>query len=277
MRIAPNASDYRRLAAASGDHQAVDANEFYTPYRRNAALLINATVQLSERPVLLMNDHVAISRPDGSVSLYVHTATRFSTAADVTRFGLVDLPQGAQLLEMKILHSDGTATAVRLDTDKRPGGLPVFSPGDAVDQEYVVNYSGDGGIAEHPEVFQFVFGRFDERVLNARFIVLTPALQADRGVVIASNNAPLMVSRVEDNMLARLWERAEVSVTTGELGLPNKSLPIVRVVDQENGWTVPSDAEHRRRIETIHPGPRFEESANRAKHGSDRARGLSRL
>jgi hypothetical protein len=34
----------------------------------------------------------------------------------------------------------------------------------------------------------------------------------------------------------------------------------VRLVEQENGWAVPSKAEHQRRIETIHPGPRSENS-----------------
>ncbi len=95
--------------------------------------------------------------------------------------------------------------------------MPDLSPGDAIDEEYVVNYAGDGGIAEHPEVFQFVFGRFDEKVLSARFVVLTPAGEADRAVVIASGDAPQLASRVKDNMLARIWERNEVSVTTGGL------------------------------------------------------------
>jgi hypothetical protein len=101
--------------------------------------------------------------------------------------------------------------------------------------------------------------------------VLTPVGQADRGVVIASSDAPRLVSRLQDTMLARIWERNEVSVTTGGLLLPAKSLAIVRVVEQENGWTVPSDAEHHRRIETIHPGPRFEESSGTVERGRDQA------
>jgi hypothetical protein len=101
--------------------------------------------------------------------------------------------------------------------------------------------------------------------------VLTPAGQADRGVVIASGDAPRLVARVKDSMLARIWERSEVSVTTAGLVLPNKGLAIVRVVEQENGWTVPSDAEHHRRIETIHPGPRFEESSGKVERGNDQS------
>ena len=60
-------------------------------------------------------------------------------------------------------------------------------------------------------------------------------------------------------------------MTTGGLVLPDKSLAIVRVVEQENGWTVPSDAEHHRRIETIHPGPRFEESSDTIERATEQA------
>ncbi len=155
--------------------------------------------------------------------------------------------------------------------------LSDLSPGDAIDEEYVVNYAGDGGIAEHPEVFQFVFGRFDEKVLSARFAVLTPAGQADRGVVIASSDAPRQVSRTQNTMLARIWERDEVSVTSGGLVLPSNSLAIVRVVEQENNWMVPSDAEHHRRLETIHPGPRFEESSGTAERPNNQAPEVSKL
>jgi len=107
--------------------------------------------------------------------------------------------------------------------------------------------------------------------------VLTPAEAADRGVVIASSDAPRLVSQVKNNMLARTWERNEVSVTTGGLTLHNQSLAIVRVVEQENGWTVPSDAERRRRIETIHPGPRFEESSGTVERGRDQAPKVTKL
>lgn len=270
LRIAPNASEYRRLAAAdSSSDLAADAKDFYALYRRDAvqAMLQADAPQIPGAPAMLVDDHVAIARPDGSVSLYVHTTTRFSNTEDIQRFARPSLPRGAQILQLQTLHSDSSVTAMKLDPESPLSALPPLSPGDAVDEKYVVNYAGDGGIPEHPEVFQFVFGRFDEQVLSARFVVLTPVGQADRGVVIASSDAPRLVSRVQDTMLARIWERNEVSVTTGGLLLPAKSLAIVRVVEQENGWTVPSDAEHHRRIETIHPGPRFEESSGTVERG----------
>jgi tetratricopeptide (TPR) repeat protein len=278
LRIAPNALEYRRLAAAGSDEPGADAKDFYAPYRRDAAQAVWATAaQVTGAPLLLVNDHVAIARPDGSVSLYVHTATRFSSAEDIELFAGPNLPRGTQILQLRTLHSDGSVTAMKIDAENLRNALPAFSPGDTVDEEYVVNYAGDGGIPEHPEVFQFVFGRFDAKVLSARFTVLTPAGQADRGVVIASSDAPRLVSQVKNTMLARTWERNEVSVTTGGLTLHNQSLAIVRVVEQENGWTVPSDAERRRRIETIHPGPRFQESSGTVERGRGQAPKVTEL
>ena len=267
LRIAPNAPNYRRLAAAYHAGEAVvETTGFYSPYRRDAVAVLQqaAAMPSSAVPILLLDDHVTVARPDGSVSLYVHTTTRFPEGEDIARADRQDIPRDAQLLQLRVVHPDGTATPARVDLQRRQYSLPGLSSGDAIDEEYVVNFVGDGGMSEHPEVFQFVFGRFDERVLSAQFVVLTTAERADRGVVIASSDAPHLVSRVQDTMLARIWQRDEVSVTVRGLALPNRSLPIVRVVEQENGWTVPSDAEHHRRIETIHPGPRYEESSGTA-------------
>ena len=94
------------------------------------------------------------------------------------------------MLQLQTLHPDGTVSEMKPDRENPRGSVAGLAPGDAVDEEYVINYAGDGGIPEHPEVFQFVFGRFDAKVLSSRFVVLTPAGQADRALVISSSDAP---------------------------------------------------------------------------------------
>ncbi len=82
LRVAPNAENYHRLAASEADEPVADwqreRREFYLPYRRDAmpAARQSATKEFAGAAVVLLDDHVAIARPDGSVSLYVHTATR---------------------------------------------------------------------------------------------------------------------------------------------------------------------------------------------------------
>lgn len=271
LRIAPNAGDYHRLAAGSagpaieerGAARILSAADFYSPYRRDAALIarLSASVPCSGDTVVLLDDHVAISRPDGSVSLYVHSARRVLTQRAAEQFGSVRLPQGSQLVALRVVHPDGTATAIDSAIQRSAIVVSALSVGDAIDEEYVIHYAGDGGIPEHSEAFQFVFGSFNEHVLLARFVVLMPAGRADRGVVIGTGDIPPMTASVRDGMLERVWEvETLANADAGTLSASAKGLAIVRVVEQENGWSVPSSAEHKRRIETIHPGPRPEES-----------------
>ncbi len=262
LRIAPNAERYHRLAAAGSDEEASeqDAAPFYAPYRRDAAAIAHAipTTATMAAAVELLDDHVAISRPDGSVSLYVHSVTQLGTEETAQQAAALMAPQGAQVVTFRVLHLDGSTNAI-----SRAGRNAASSllPGDVVDEEYVIHYAGDGGIPEHPEAFQFVFGSFDERVLNSRFVVLSPAEQADRGVVIATGGAPAMSAKVVNGMLQRMWSSDDADEAQSALtNTPREGLPIVRVVEQENGWSVPSSAEHQRRIETIHPGPRPQDS-----------------
>jgi len=255
LRIAPNAPSYHRLAAASAElaegQPSTSGADFFQPYRRDAEPLARyAAAEQSQAATVLLDDQVAIARPDGSVSLYIHRARKLSARSEDYAL-LAGVPQGAQVLTFRILHADGTSTPVR-----QGEAYPALQPGDAIDVEYVVHFTGDGGIPEHAEAFQFVFGSFDEPVLEARFVVLTPADHGDGGVVIATGQPPVMTTSMHNGMLARIWKKTARDNDAGR----NPGLAIVRVVEQENGWSVPSNAEHQRRIETIHPGPRPEDS-----------------
>ncbi len=264
LHIAPNAQNFHRLAADAPDadgsaENASKSEEFYAPYRRDAALIARQDAALTQAgdAEVLLDDHVAIARADGSVSLYVHTATCLLSDEAASRFGEPRLPQGVQVLAFRIVHTDGTVTAI--DVSPQSSGEAALIRGDIVDEEYVLHYAGDGGIALHTEAFQFVFGSFNQQVLHSRFVVLMPAGRADRGAVITTGKAPQMTGKLRNGMLERVWEEDAKTVMSGAT-LAGSGPAIVRVVEQENGWSQPSSAEHRRRIETIHPGPRPEDS-----------------
>ena len=265
LRIAPNAENYHRLAAGPAELAGDDSSalapsspkEFYLPYRRDGAMIAyqTAAMPFAAGSIALLDDHVAMLRPDGSVSLYIHIARRVLTDRAAAQVADTKLPRDAQVLTLRVVHADGSATAI---ANLAP---PRLAAGDTLDEEYVLHYAGDGGIPEHPEAFQFVFGSFDEQVLHARFVVLMPANHSDRGVVIASGDYPAMTIRLRNGMVERMWqEDAEQDTSADGLASSGIGLGIVRLVEQENGWSVPSNAEHRRRIETIHPGPRPEDS-----------------
>ncbi len=267
LHIAPNAASYRRLAtleegAAAGESVTgngdLEQQPFYAPYQRDVSSLAREGQQTQpvDQTTVLLNDHVAIARADGSVSLYVHRATRIGSQTATSNYSHSVVPEDAQVLRLRRIAKDGEISVADVDTAHRDAVFGALAPGDTVEEEYVVNYSGDGGIAEHSEAFQFVFGSFDAPVVHARFVVLTTADQADQGVVIATGDAPKMASRLEGGMLARVWDKNRHLESAGT----SAGLAIVRVVEQEHGWTVPRNAERQRKIETIHPGPHFEES-----------------
>ena len=264
LHIAPNAENYHRLAAlvpAEADDDVSPrtfsaGKDFYLPYRRDAATIARQTANTPAAADIqvLLDDHVAILRPDGSVSLYVHRAQRALTQQATAQLSETNLPRDAQVLALRIVHADGSTAALNNST-------AALSPGDAIDEEYILHYAGDGGIPEHAEAFQFVFGSFGRQVLYSRFAVLVPADRADRGVVIATGDAPAMTSTLRDGMLERMWDQRPLPEKDDPSAARTDSgLAIIRVVEQENGWVEPSSAEHRHRIETIHPGPRPEDS-----------------
>lgn len=267
LRIAPNAEDFRRLAACSLDgaeeqasHAPSSAHEFYRLYRRDATAIArqNPAGTKDGDSLVLLDDHVAIARPDGSVSLYVHRTTRALTERAAAQLAALKLPPDAQVLALRVVHPDGSTAAL---SNAYASVQPPLSPGDALDEEYVLHYTGDGGIPEHAEAFQFVFGSFDEQVLYSRFVVLTPAGRADRGVVISTGEAPAMTATVRSGMVERVWEKKPLNDATADSALSwSAGLAIVRVVEDGHGWSEPSSAEHRHKIETIHPGPRPSDS-----------------
>jgi hypothetical protein len=261
LHVAPNSESYHRLAATvepeggTPEEQAQEA--FYDPYRRDASEVVReAAPEVSAVTAVLMEDHVAIARPDGSVSLYVHTVKRLSSDEALRLAEIGAAPPGSQVLARRILRADVTSDVIDAVAQ---AATDTTSPGDALEEEYVINYAGDGGISEHCEAFQFVFGIEREQASHARFVVLTPAERADRGVVIATGGVPPMAATLRDGMVERVWEQdgSENHANPAEAAVGS---PIVRVVEEENGWATPSSAEHQRRIETIHPGPRPEES-----------------
>ncbi len=268
LRIAPNAEDYHRLAVewaqdaarVEGTASLSPSNNFYLPYRRDAATIAlqSAALPALGDTVMLLDDHVAIVRPDGSVSLYVHRTTRALTEVAAAQLLAVKLPRDAQILALRIVHPDGSTATL----NNAAGAAQIaLTSGDAIDEEYILNYNGDGGIPEHAEAFQFVFGSFDEQVLYSRFVVLTPAGRADRGAVISTGETPAMTTTIHNGMVERVWEKKRSADASGASALNSVAGPgIVRVVEDEHGWTEPSSAEHRHKIETIHPGPRPSDS-----------------
>lgn len=247
LAIAPNARNFRRMAKnAIADSGEAGSAPFYESYRRAAPAALSVDAAADSSAVILLQDKVSVARPDGSVSLYMHRVLEVMTAAGAQEFRPLALPDGAQLLTSRVVNAPDPAQA---------GGLPSsLKAGDEIEEEYVVNYTGDGGMIAHPEAFQYVFNDFDFPMLDARFVVLSPGDQSP-GYVIASGNVPASRMEYVNGICAQIWEKKAQTVSAA-----GSDPAIVRVVENENGWSIPPSVERRRILETIHPGPRLREA-----------------
>jgi hypothetical protein len=242
LAIAPSARNYRRMAQNAIAATTEDSvAPFYQPYRRPAPAALATSSDAGSPAVILLQDKVAIARLDGSVSVYMHRVVQLMNATGAEQFQPLALPVGSQLL---------TARVVNTDRDLTSG----VATGDEIEEEYVVNYTGDGGMLAHPEAFQYVFNDFDFAMLDARFVVLSPAAES-LGYVIASGNVPPSRTEFINGQRAQIWEKKLESADAA-----TDAPAIVRVVENENGWSIPPAVERRRILETIHPGPRPREA-----------------
>jgi hypothetical protein len=248
MTIAPNARNFRRMAQnASPLHNENSAAPFFGAYRRMTPAALPETGNPGAPIVILLQDKVAISRSDGSISMYMHRVVQLMTDAGARTYRSLPIPSGAQLLTSRIVN--------RVAAAAQPLGAPsALRSGDEIEEEYVVNFTGDGGMISHPEAFQYVFNDFDSPLLDARFIVLSPAKETP-GYVIVSGEVPSSRTEFADGYRAETWER---KIESADAVDPTPG--IVRVVENENGWSIPPSVERRRILETIHPGPRPREA-----------------
>ena len=240
LTIAPNARNFRRMAQSATATGSEQTAPFYENYRRPAPQTI-ASWKSAAPAVILLQDKVAIARPDGSVSLYLHRVVQLMNEDGADQFRALAVPEGGQLLTARVVNN----------AHPLPSALKA---GDEVEEEYVVNYTGDGGMIAHPEAFQYVFNDFDFPLLDSRFIVLSPSNQSP-GYVIASGPVPDSTVEYADGLRAQIWQKSVEPAAANAL-----SPAIVRVVENENGWSIPPSVERKRILETIHPGPRNREA-----------------
>jgi hypothetical protein len=290
--LAPNAERFRRLAAQAGRSLSFDEPEprgrdfagqdFYTPFRRDVFSILKLTAdrRFSGGPaVMLLHDRVVRLAADGSTSLYVHKITRLLNRDGIVQYGEVSIPANAELLELRTLKADGAVAEPEFSQHKATISMPALAPGDAIEQEYVVRYSG--GVESHPDAFHFTFGSFAAPMLYSRFVVLSAAAESSRMQVVSSGNVPNMQSEQRGETIVRTWARDDIPQSTEEAAMPRTDiLPTVRVVaSAQDGWGEVRDYYRDILIEAARIGPYVEEAARQIAGATSeaRARALYRM
>jgi Domain of Unknown Function with PDB structure (DUF3857) len=240
--LAPNARSYAWLAQAPEsvqDSRSQRANgfpqghEFYVPYRRDALELVRAAAQrnFSGGPaVVLLSDKVIQLQPEGEVSVYVHRITRLLNKDGISRYGEVELPRGADLLELRTIKPSGQIIEPELAQQKPTISMPALEPGDAIEEEYVVHYV-DLSLAP-ANATAHVFGSFDAPILYSRLVLLGPS-EVKLSVRERAGTPQPLVGR-NNGYVVRIWERENIAQTVAESFLPPLDLlPTVTITAAE--------------------------------------------
>ncbi|HVZ18092.1 MAG TPA: DUF3857 domain-containing protein, partial [Terriglobales bacterium] len=269
-RLAPNSDQFRRLAKAPANELVIadidnprfsdfdESSAFYLPYRRNALAIAQeptAARYAGIPAVTLVHDKVSQLQPDGSVFVYVHLLIRIITRDGVDKFGEVSIPDDAHILELRTLKRDGGIAEPEFSRLKNTISMPALSPGDTIEQEYVIHYS-QGGIEQHQKQFSFTFGSFSMPVAEARFVALTP-----EAVPVTSrqlSGAPAATASLKNGERIQIWEQQDLARSVEEPSVAvGETLPTVRIYNiPENGWADIRDRYREQLIRAARIGPR---------------------
>lgn len=240
--LAPNARSYAQLvqdpnsAQDSKSQRAAGfthTDEFYVPYRRDGIELVRKSVQRSfsgGAAVVLLSDKVIHVQPDGPVSVYIHRITRLLNKDGISHYGEIALPRSADLLELRTIKSSGQVIEPELAQQKATISMPALEPGDAIDEEYVIHFTGLG--QSHTSATAHTFGSFDTPVLYSRLVLLS-ALDA-RLTIREQAGAPQPLVGENNGTVIRIWEHDNIAQTLAESFLPAINLlPTITVVAVE--------------------------------------------
>lgn len=240
--LAPNARRYARLAedpdlARDSKSQRAagftEGQEFYVPYRRDGLELARRSAQRSfsgGSAVILLSDKAIQVQRDGAVSVYVHRITRPLNKDGIDRYGEIQLPRGADLLELRTIKSSGQVIEPELAQQKASISMPALEAGDAIEEEYVIHYPD---LAQSPEsATAITFGSFESPILYSRLVLLSPP---DAKLNIREQaGAPQALVGGNNGTIIRIWEHDNIAQTVAEPFLPSINLlPTVTVTAAE--------------------------------------------
>ena len=318
--LAPNSTPYRQMAQAAARNpdelldearvnplnqkrlgwgarsEFAQPTAFYSPYRRDGVRMVRQTAErrFSGGPaVMLVNDRVVRLAADGGVSVYVHKLTRVLDRDGIERYGEVELPRGAEVLELRTIKADGTVVEPEFTEQKASVSMPALAPGDAIEQEYVRPYAG-GGLAAHAQAFHHTFGSTKAPILYSRFVAITPAADGRVRVEIAGEvpparteirggvvptSAPSTSLRAGSTgqtwgALTRVWEKNDIAQSTEEVASARGDiLPTVRLEPVlRAGWREVRDRYRNQLIDATRAGERVQEMADRVRGQEPQAR-----
>lgn len=175
-RAAPN---WERAAAIAKNPASIldspsaypPAGDFYLPYVRGAAPLMAAEASANADSKVLINDRVVKLEASGSAWSYQHSLLQVFDKKGIEEAGEVQLPRGADLIELRTVKRDGRVIYPDLGEHKTPVSMPSLAEGDAVELAYVQHFRA-ADLETTPELLDFFFASTDVPTDSSRLTLI---------------------------------------------------------------------------------------------------------
>lgn len=153
--------------------------------------------------VLVLDRSVARVYADGSLRQIVHTITELRTKEAIDRYGEIELPDSVRVLTLHSIKPDGTVVEPEQISGKDGLSLRGLAPGDAVEQEFIVDSEPNPLLPGYLDIGRFSFQSRETPFNVSETLVVSPPgvpLQIER-----RGGAPEHTREDRDGLEVRRW------------------------------------------------------------------------
>lgn len=219
------APNWERAASISQNPESVldspsayrPAEEFYLPYARKAAPLLVQSISANIDSKVLINDRVVKLEPSGSAWIYQHNLVQVFDKKGIEQAGEVDVPRGADLIELRTIKRNGHSVRPELADRKSTVSMPSLAEGDAVELAYVQHFRA-ADLQATPELLDFFFASSEAPTDSSRLTIIREG--SDDPDLWLSPGVEQIESRTEGNAHVSIWESKNLPAVVAEPHAP---------------------------------------------------------
>lgn len=221
-RVAPN---WERAVAIAEDPQVIldspsaysAPEEFYLPYVRDGASLLTRSIGANTDSRLLVNDRVIKLEKSGSAWIYQHSVVQVFDKKGIDAAGEVEIPSGADVIELRTIKHDGHSVRPDLGERKSPISMPSLAEGDAVELAYVQHFRA-ADLCATPELLDFVFGSAEAVTESSRLTIIRKS--STDPLLWFSPGVRQIDSHAEGDTHVSVWEATDLPAVIAEPHAP---------------------------------------------------------
>ena len=222
QRVAPN---WERAAAIAENPETIldspsiysSAEEFYLPYVRDAVPLLKQSITANADSKVLVNERVVKLELSGSAWMYQHSVVQVFDKRGIEQAGEVDVPRGADLIELRTIKRDGHSVRPELADRKSTVSMPSLAEGDAVELAYVQHFRA-ADLRATPGLLDFFFASAEAPTESSRLTTIRES--SNEPVLWFSSGVRQIDSRAEGNKHISTWEGRDLPAAVAEPHAP---------------------------------------------------------